>query len=157
MYCYDAHVNPDITEKRCPSCELTMPVSAFYPAGPGMYRAYCRKCTSAKRRVSYAANGGKDTPYEQLIKREYGITLDQYNDLLRRQAHRCAVCRRPETARSKSTGAPHRLSVDHDHVTGKVRGLLCKRCNILVWALEDNHVTLASIHGYIEDFRKTFM
>lgn len=49
-----------------------------------------------------------------------------------------------------------RLSVDHDHITGAVRGLLCHRCNILVWALEDNHTTLSAIQAYIEQWRASF-
>jgi hypothetical protein len=56
----------------------------------------------------------------------------------------------------KKTGDLRRLAVDHDHVTGTVRGLLCHRCNLLVWALEDNHTTLDAIRAYLEDFRASF-
>ena len=122
---------------------------------PG-YRPYCKPCHLVKRRGYDAKSGGKDIPYAQLIKREYGITLADYNAKLRQQAHRCAVCRRPETVRSKRTGEPRRLSVDHDHVTKTVRGLLCHRCNLLVWAFEDNHTTLPAIEAYVDDFRASF-
>lgn len=141
--------------KRCAACKETKQVSDFYREYGASYRSYCKDCTSAKRRAAYVRRGGKDVPYEQLLKREYGITLADYNAILRRQAHRCAVCRRPETIRSK-TGEPRRLSVDHDHVTKAVRGLLCHRCNILVWAIEDNHTTLAAIAAYVEQFRDSF-
>lgn len=141
--------------KKCATCGEVKPASEYYTVGRGVatLRPHCKPCHKAKRQAAYEARGGVDASYEQLIRREYGITLDDYNAQLRRQAHRCAVCRRPETARSKRTGELRRLSVDHDHVTGRLRGLLCHRCNILVWAMEDNHTTLHAIEAYIEAFR----
>lgn len=55
--------------------------------------------------------------------RTYGITLEEYDDLLRKQDEKCAVCMRHYTEFSKN------LAVDHDHTTGEVRGLLCTYCN----------------------------
>lgn len=142
--------------KRCPSCGETKEVTEFHLVSRGMpdRRVYCKVCTRAKRRAAYERRGGSDIPYDQLLRREYGLTLADYNAQLRRQAHRCAVCRRPETVKSKTTGKPRRLAVDHDHVTGRLRGLLCHRCNILVWAFEENHTTLSAIDGYLEAFRR---
>ena len=51
----------------------------------------------------------------------YGITLAQYASMLKRQGGRCAICGRPPKRRN--------LDVDHDHATGRVRGLLCFNCN----------------------------
>ena len=146
-----------VDTKKCAACDLVKPVSEYYTVTghPDRYRPYCKACHKAKRRANYEANGGVDAVYEQVLQREYGITLADYNAQLRRQAHRCAVCRRPETTKSKRTGKPRRLAVDHDHVTGRLRGLLCHRCNILVWALEDNHTTLHAIEAYIEAFRSS--
>lgn len=56
------------------------------------------------------------------IEREYGITKDEYLDLYEFQDCKCYICKR-------ATGATKRLSVDHDHSTGRVRGLLCGPCN----------------------------
>lgn len=145
--------------KRCAQCAEVKPVTEFYIAARGMpgYRPYCKVCHKAKRREAYEKAGGVDASYEQVLQREYGITLEVYNAQLKRQAHRCAICRRPESIKSKRTGKPRRLAVDHDHVTGRLRGLLCHRCNVLVWALEDNHTTLAAIAKYIEDYRASFL
>ena len=54
-------------------------------------------------------------------RREYGITLVEYDQMLAEQGGVCAICKKEPDGR--------RLSVDHDHVTGEVRGLLCVRCN----------------------------
>lgn len=73
--------------------------------------------------------------------------------MVREQGNRCAVCRKPETAKG-SNGKPRRLAVDHDHATNTVRGLLCMRCNNIVWAIEDNHTTLPAIEAYISHHRE---
>ena len=55
------------------------------------------------------------------LMRHYGITVAQYNKMLKRQHGRCAICKRPPRSRH--------LSVDHDHISGRIRGLLDYRCN----------------------------
>jgi len=61
--------------------------------------------------------------HEYHLRRKYGITEDQYNDLLRSQNGRCAVCNKA------ASSFKNRLAVDHDHHSGLVRGLLCNFCN----------------------------
>lgn len=74
---------------------------------------------SAKQ-AEYRASMARNYRSEHL-RRKFGLTLDEYENLLRRQGGRCAVCgRRPGKAS---------LHVDHDHKTGDIRGLLCFRCN----------------------------
>ena len=70
----------------------------------------------------------KDKIREYNLKRKYNITDTQYNELLVRQNDSCAVCLKSETSKDKSQNIKP-LSVDHDHITGKVRGLLCNNCN----------------------------
>lgn len=60
--------------------------------------------------------------HERWIKTTYGITREEYDAILEAQGGKCAICRR-------ATGASRNLSVDHDHKTGEVRGLLCTPCN----------------------------
>lgn len=55
--------------------------------------------------------------------RRFGITLEQYNILLKEQDNKCAICLKPAASLNK------RLAVDHDHKTGEIRGLLCNFCN----------------------------
>lgn len=60
------------------------------------------------------------------LRRLYGLSYEDYLQLLERQAGVCAICKRPPT---KVTRLDRRLHVDHDHETGRVRGLLCRACN----------------------------
>jgi len=63
------------------------------------------------------------------IQRRYGITLETYNTMLEAQKHACALCgKMPKPTKSGWCG----LHVDHCHITSKVRGLLCARCNTFV-------------------------
>lgn len=57
------------------------------------------------------------------LRRKYGLTLDAWNELATRQSFACAVCGVPQTEMERG------LFVDHDHKTGRVRGLLCNPCN----------------------------
>ncbi len=63
------------------------------------------------------------------LKSEYGITLEDFNNLLRKQNYVCASCKNPEYAIDSKTKQIRRLAVDHCHSTGKIRGLLCTGCN----------------------------
>jgi hypothetical protein len=68
--------------------------------------------------------------FEINLKSKYGLTLDQYNALKKKQRGRCAICRKKETAKpSKGRKKARGLSVDHCHKRKRVRGLLCSRCN----------------------------
>lgn len=65
--------------------------------------------------------------------RKYGLTASQVEDMLERQSRRCLIC---SALHGEASGQHRRLCIDHDHVTGKVRGMICSRCNLDVGALE---------------------
>lgn len=69
--------------------------------------------------------------------------------MLTAQGGVCAICRKPETTRGRS-GAPRRLAVDRDHRTGAVRKLLCHRCNLVTWAVEENPGLLDLVRAYLD-------
>ena len=79
-----------------------------------------------------------DTAYTEKLKwarilSKYGITKDEYNSMLTEQGGVCAICRK-ENTRKYNTG----LIVDHCHKTGKIRGLLCHKCNVSIGLLEES-------------------
>lgn len=66
------------------------------------------------------------------LKSTYGISLNEYNELLKVQGNCCAICKKPQQEQKRN------FAVDHDHNTGKIRGLLCIKCNRGIGLLQDN-------------------
>ena len=78
----------------------------------------------------------KDNPEKnrkRWLKRRHNITLEQYNFMFEQQGGVCAICGLPETGRV--------LAVDHNHKTGKIRQLLCNRCNFALGIVENEEFT----------------
>lgn len=140
----------------CGRCRTAKPRGDFYPHPYNKVgiRKPCKECLRTLRRQRYIDKNGGDAAYDQLLRRAYGLTIEEYERKRRAQGGRCAICQRGETI--LHSGKTRRLSVDHDHVTGAVRDLLCSRCNRIVWAIEDNHTTIAAVHAYLQKWRETF-
>lgn len=81
------------------------------------------------------------------IERTYGITLKEYERLYVMQNGMCAICHHPEPVKGRLF-----LAVDHNHRTGRVRGLLCSRCNMALGSFGDSIENLSSAIRYL---RKT--
>lgn len=82
------------------------------------------------------------------LKYHYGITLEEYDQMFEQQNGVCAICSKPETAKNKY--GLRRLSVDHDHKTGEVRGLLCTGCNLILGHMRDNKERVLKAAIYLE-------
>jgi len=78
--------------------------------------------------------------------REYGITLVEYNQLFESQVGCCAICR------THQLEFQNRLAVDHCHSTGKVRGLLCRPCNMALGLLKEDSAIILAAAQYVKDF-----
>jgi hypothetical protein len=98
------------------------------------------------RRKWYSHN--KDRANDSRLKYQYGIDSRQYEEMLESQNYVCKICLRPE--RSKQNNKTKKLVVDHDHITGKVRGLLCGNCNAGIGMFEDNTSILRNAIKYLE-------
>lgn len=79
---------------------------------------------------SYCWKGGVLAKESRRLKNTYGIILDDYNRMFAEQKGCCSICKIHQTELKK------RLGVDHNHSTGKVRGLLCDRCNWILGPYE---------------------
>lgn len=91
---------------------------------------------------------------DKSYRTKYGITLADYDAMFAIQGGACAICREP------CKGTPekpyHRLHVDHNHETGKVRGLLCRRCNVAVGYLEHmERGRMAAATAYLQRHNNT--
>lgn len=84
------------------------------------------------------------------LKYNYGITLDEYNLILLKQDNKCSICKQPETQIDKRYNRIRSLAVDHDHVSGDIRGLLCGNCNKGLGHFKDNIKYLKSAIEYLE-------
>ena len=78
------------------------------------------------------------------LKSNYGLTPDEYDKLFEMQEGRCAICKTPQEE------LPKRLHVDHDHKTGKIRGLLCQKCNHGLGQFNDNSSLLYEAIKYLK-------
>lgn len=99
-------------------------------------------CKAYKRRNPEVGKNGH-------LKRNYKITLEEYNQMLLDQNLVCAICKREETSVDKKLGKVRDLAVDHCHTTGKVRGLLCWKCNTSLGKFQDSVELLQNAIKYL--------
>jgi Recombination endonuclease VII len=98
----------------------------------------CRQCSREANR-QWRKENTRTTAYRVVksskLKYNYGVTLDWYQSKIKEQNNLCELCGEPETQRHQS-GSTRHLSVDHNHSTGKVRGVICSSCNIGLQAFD---------------------
>ena len=87
--------------------------------------------------------------FKSSLKRHYGITLEDYYEMYENQNGVCAICKGNEITVDKRTKKVRRLSVDHCHDTGKIRGLLCTGCNTGIGCLQHSIQHLQSAIDYL--------
>jgi len=117
-------------KKYCPCCDRTRALS-FFPLTKGVPGSYCKTC---RREAQHKAG----------LKRKFGITPEQYQAIYEAQNGKCAICQR-------ATGKIKKLAVDHDHKTGKIRGLLCSVCNrMILGSLRDDIEALQRAIDYLK-------
>ncbi len=88
----------------------------------------------------------KDKILQRYLKKQYGLTIENFNDLNKKQKGVCAVCKNlPDS----------RLFVDHDHSTGRIRGLVCNRCNRAMGLFKDDYRVLMSAAMYLRPCLET--
>ena len=156
--------------KRCKVCGELKPIDDFYAAAGTRdgHRLECKKCNLAARAAKYRDNPrpaierawwqrdnpervpsehGRVTPSsgkkkvsdrKSHLKRKYGLTLEAFDELLASQGGGCAICGRPDAD-----------NVDHDHETGRVRGILCFPCNVAIGLLDDDEERALAAVAYI--------
>jgi hypothetical protein len=133
--------------KTCPKCKTEKPHSLFYRSKSAKdgCSSYCKVCQNL-RSTSYARENKDKIPSTGYsLKRRYGITSQDYVELLNKQNNCCAIC---------FTTACHtgrNFSVDHDHKTGKVRGLLCAHCNVGLGNFKDQTTLLQKAIEYLKE------
>jgi hypothetical protein len=150
-----SQIGRDIEEqqKDCCVCGVRKSFDCFYnyknKSDGKSYR--CKDCDNLAR-DKYRINNpvsSKLKSRNRNLKFNYGIDLDIYYALLEKQNNKCAIC---ETTENNVTGdrVHWNFAVDHNHDTGKVRGLLCNQCNRAIGMLKDDAALLRKAADYLD-------
>ena len=137
--------------KRCKECSQLKPLSEFYICrlrnGKEWLSSYCKPCTIERTTARAIQNPDKLKGYRRggHLKKRFGLTLDEYDQLWASQGGVCIGC-------GDDNIAGRRLAVDHDHKTGEIRGLLCDRCNRALGSCKDSPAILRRLADYLESF-----
>ncbi len=136
------------TFKRCRLCDAAKPTTEFHRhhATRDRLRHECRTCRS-KQLTAYRSQGPafREPPENKRshhLRRNYGITVGDYEAKLRSQGGGCAIC-------GSLCTSGRRLAVDHDHTTGVLRGLLCMHHNQGLGKFQDNPELLDRAAAYL--------
>lgn len=162
--------------KQCSQCKNEKELELFYTSDSGTKfgrSSKCIECDQKRAREFYRNNKEKWTEEEKLLikennrkrsakhranpkntiklrylKERYGITVEDYLKMHADQNGLCAICGNPPN------GMYHRLHVDHNHKTNKVRQLLCFSCNVLLGNANDNSELLIKAAEYLKKHLK---
>lgn len=113
-----------------------------------VYHSQCKSCMQEKQK-KLKSDPEKKVQYdaanrEGYLRRTYGITGEQYNQMMEKQNSSCAICNKHQKDSKK------RLAVDHNHETGEIRGLLCDYCNHRVIGRHRNGDLLRKMADYVD-------
>lgn len=108
----------------------------------------CKRCSTAKTKAWAAEHPSEweRSRRKSLLKKKYGLTLEDYDDILEEQGNVCAICGDPP-----DDPRGFRAHIDHDHKTGRVRGILCTRCNHGLGNFKDSPEILRAAVKYLLD------
>lgn len=90
---------------------------------------------------------------DRITARRHGLTHKEYLELVTKQHGVCAICLKPESTVHGNSKKVQPLSIDHIHASGKVRGLLCSKCNTAVGLLDDSIERAQALIQYLEKFQ----
>jgi hypothetical protein len=135
-----------VKTKICFKCKEEKEANCFHAdkrnTSTGLY-AWCKVCKSKAGSLWGKKNSTRVRNAQ--LKRNYGISLEDYQKMKEAQNNCCATCKRNESKLKRS------LMVDHCHDSGKIRGLLCDECNLALGKIEDNIQTLEKMILYLNN------
>ena len=135
--------------KKCPKCNNVKPFKDFYRSNCSKtgITSFCKTCASEKGKEWEKKNKEKNKQKSRVssLKRNYGLTPQDYKKMLNRQNGLCCICKTNDPGKNKLY-----FTVDHCHATGVVRGLLCVKCNCALGLLNDNPALFVAAKNYLE-------
>lgn len=141
-----------ITEKKCIKCFELKPIYEFYKRRRGDNsgrHSECKTCSKSGMKKWREKNKDKNSTRARRnwLGYQYKMTTTQYEILLKAQKYVCAICKNGPTGKGNNNKSLH---VDHDHATGRTRGLLCSNCNRGLGMFYDNISSLLSAAKYLK-------
>lgn len=142
--------------KICSKCGNGKPLSEFGKAShmkDGL-RTWCKECVRKDNNARYHRNDEEKREAHRWRSRKsqikrYGITVEEYEAMWEAQQGKCKICGQHIAVHSTER---HKVAcIDHDHETGRVRGLLCWHCNIGLGKFFDDAERLASAIKYLKE------
>ncbi len=133
--------------RKCSKCKITKNIIEFFNRSKNSYNYenICKVCKAEKQR-KYRTDPIRERKYN--LKNKYGMTHKDFNLILNKQNKRCKICG------SKKPFGHGNFHVDHNHKTGKIRGLLCINCNRALGFFKDNTFILFSAIKYLKKNNK---
>lgn len=148
--------------KICIKCNKKLPITEFYKQCKKLYgrrktlrEDYHPQCKQCRNQYYYKTKKEHPEQYKKYsrtsnLKRNSGITVEEYDSMFAKQNGVCAICGKKE--KDKNQFGVKRLAVDHDHLTDKNRGLLCAKCNRGLGLFEDNIEYLLNTIEYLREY-----
>ncbi len=137
--------------KKCSKCGQLKPLEAFGKARTCKdgHRSQCKECWVPYHRAYNEKHRDRLSVQrkEAHLRREYGLSLEDYWKLIVLQGNRCAVCGGMEPG-----GTSGEWNVDHSHEMDQVRGLVCWSCNVLLGMCHENPEILKAALRYLEEY-----
>lgn len=153
--------------KICKSCKKQKDIKEFRfirqnKNGTFLYKARCEDCYNYHYREKYRKKSSTERSQiykkrieglsfedkkSQRLKYRFGLTMEEYENMLLSQNNKCYLCDKD----FKGKGAYQNANIDHDHKTGKIRKLLCARCNQALGLLDEDENLLKKMVVYLRE------
>jgi len=133
--------------KTCKDCGEEKPLDEFHinKKSKDGKNSYCKPCAAARRAAWSEANPEREAERKRRnrLKQNYGITVEQWDEMFEAQGGCCAVC-----GTSEPGGRHGTFHVDHCHDSGDVRALLCNGCNVALGMMNEDPERIRALADY---------
>ncbi len=145
-----------VETKQCQKCKQVLSADQFHrkPGTSDGLQSFCKSCQKEWQRQHRRRKLAENPEWEthQHLMKTYGISYETYQAMEVAQNHKCAICGSEDPKTRKRIGATRsRFCVDHDHKTGKIRALLCAKCNRGIGLLGDDPIRLEAAAKYLRE------
>lgn len=162
-----------MSKKKQPNCGVCNSLKRIYIQKSGKEKLVCDKCRNKKssewqkqnkeraneKNRRWAKENSEQKYFgsrSSKLKQNYNLSVDDYNEMMIAQNNVCKICKQEETQKN-AKGTNWSLSVDHCHSTGKVRALLCSKCNVGLSKFRENITYLENAINYLKEFKNELL